>query len=215
MGKPRKTNSKAPPVTEATGAGALDLTDVTEFPAMPGPSYKSEGHRLFAELKQTGSAIAAALGVSGPMVTYWRGGTKVPNPERRAQIERLWGIPAAAWDRVSEPPKAAPAPREWDPAVPIRVPSGMTLEQVDEMLRRLRPVMQDPQIPPSTLAQLTSTATQLLRLRASLVGDGRTDEEKLASSSAFQSTVAAIIGALRPYPQALQAVERALSQGAP
>lgn len=183
--------------------------------AVPGgaDAPRCDGQRRLCELSVAPSEIARAVNVSRPMITYWRTGQKVPNPERRAQLERLYGIPAVSWDRVAEayvpPPEGCTA----DPSIALQpLPKGMTLVQVEAMLERLQPVVMAEDLPPSTLAQIMSTVTALLRLKAALAGDARSDEQKLAQSPAYQMTMAAVLDALTPHPLALRAVERALSR---
>jgi transcriptional regulator with XRE-family HTH domain len=174
--------------------------------------YRNEGQRRLSELPVSGGDIARSLSVSPAMATYWRNGTKLPTPERRSQIARLYGIPADAWDRVCEAAEPPADGSPVDPAIPIKIPEGMTLEQVDRLVARLMPETMKPDLAPSTLAQVSSTITQLLRLRAALVGDSRTDEAKLAQSPSFRAAVMAVVEALRPFPDALRAVEAALGR---
>lgn len=194
-------------------------------------------------LRATGvsvGSIARALGISGPAVTQWRTGSRLPALAHRAELESRYGIPAAAWDRApAEGGADSPPPARNRPPPPPRRPRTteagiealtgpeaaaeleaaaraagprMTLEQVTALVRRLEPVVMDPTLPPSTLSQLTSTLTRLLQVQSQLAGDGRTAEERLAASPAYQATMAAVLEALADHPEALAAVERALAR---
>lgn len=64
---------------------------------------KNEGQRLLLEVYKRHSLteIARSIGVNPSSPSYWSSGDRVPMPEQRRALERLYGIPFAAWDRLA------------------------------------------------------------------------------------------------------------------
>ena len=64
---------------------------------------KNEGQRLILEVHRRLSftEIARAIGVGRSSPSFWASGDRVPTPSARHKIERLYGIPFSAWDRLA------------------------------------------------------------------------------------------------------------------
>lgn len=64
---------------------------------------KNEGQRLLLEVHRhlSFTEIARSIGVGLSSTSYWASGDRVPTPSARRKIERLCGIPFAAWDRAA------------------------------------------------------------------------------------------------------------------
>lgn len=64
---------------------------------------KNEGQRLLLEVHRRLSftEIARSIGVGRSSPSFWASGDRVPTPSARHKIERLYGIPFAAWDRAA------------------------------------------------------------------------------------------------------------------
>lgn len=86
---------------------------------------KTEGQRLLRALPGTAKALGARLNPpqSPPAMTFFRYGSRVPKPETRREMERVLGIPFAAWDQLpGGAPLPAPTPPEPAPA-PVPTPA--------------------------------------------------------------------------------------------
>lgn len=92
----------------------------------------NRGAYLLTRTASSTEHLAAALGVSGPAVRYWRAGEKKPSRAKRAALLRLVGIPVEAWDEPADSPtsildaaaRAAALPSEPTPAAPSEPPSN-------------------------------------------------------------------------------------------
>lgn len=64
---------------------------------------RNEGQRLLLEVYKRHSLteIARSVGVTRSVPSYWSSGDRVPRPAHRRALERLYGIPFAAWDRLA------------------------------------------------------------------------------------------------------------------
>lgn len=187
---------------------------------------RTEGQRLLRLLTASGAEIARKVGVSAPLITYWRKGDKLPGPDKRRALEEHWGIPAAAWDQRpqrqepeeaqdeperperSEPRASSPEPATGQRRRAVGHPS---LAQVQSQIALLERRMEDPAISDDALARFVSQHTQLLKLQATLQGDARTDEERLAQSAAWAAVEAALARGLTGYPEAAESVARELA----
>ncbi len=79
----------------------------TKETPQPKTPLKTEGQRLLREVPESAGKIAAALGCSRPLVSYWRSGKKVPGGLHRQSLETHFGIPVTAWETApgATPPK--------------------------------------------------------------------------------------------------------------
>lgn len=182
----------------------------------------TEGQRLLLTLGVKRSEIADACGVSGPLVSQWRSGKKRPSAAGRRALEETFGIPASAWDLApgtqvtpSVPPEGnrGPAPI---PA-PISAPSSAagrltTLEGVNREIDLLEQ-MREENLMPSERIKLSDTAGKFYAIRARIEKDAELYEDRVVKAAPFwRRTRAAILEAVRPFPDAARAIAEALEE---
>ena len=181
--------------------------------------YRSEGQRLLAGLDLSRADLAKALGASDSMVGFLKAGTKNPGPEIQRRAEKL-GIPRAAWgrqaartgDELEVAPSARASAEVADPGT-----LGTSLSEVEAWLRGAAAIRDSylderhPERPtPGEYLKAADTATRLIAQRSKLLGDSRSDEEKLAASARWLSIRATLARVLLRHPQAARDVADAL-----
>jgi hypothetical protein len=90
-------------VREAIAAAlARDRLDMAPLraPTRKSPRLENEGQRRLLEIPDSQAEVAAAVGCSKPLVGFWRQAKNVPSDRLREALEREYGIPAGAWDRL-------------------------------------------------------------------------------------------------------------------
>lgn len=218
--------AKKRPATRArkpTAAPAPAKAKAPQPPVVPAERhYRTEGQRRICSLAQTPAEIAAVLGVSAAMVRYYRAGTKLPGHPKARLLETRYGIPAGSWGQAAKTtapsPRAVPADADQTEPLPDGEHGlGTSLSQVEGWLRgttaiRDRFLDEDHPERPTAAEYLkaASEATRQLALRAKLLGDSRTDEEKLAASPRWQAIRALLARVLVRHPQAARDVADAL-----
>lgn len=213
-----KRTRKARPVAAATATATEPAaTDAT------GPRYASDGHRQLCELDASSNEVAKRIGVSGAVVRAYRRieNPKTPGAAVQQAIDRAFGIHRAAWGRRSGTggkgaPKSGPrfsVPEE---------PSGDRLPTIDEVERwialanDIRDRFENPDTPElerptqSEAMKAGDQALRFLKLRKELLGDARSDEEKLATSPRWLAIKRTIAKTLARFPEASEALEEAL-----
>lgn len=217
----RKRPSRARGPQEPPGDG----TDLEPLPE-PGRAtterhYRSEGQRLLAGLDLSRADLARALGASDSMVGFLKAGTKNPGPDIQRRAEKL-GIPRATWGQAARTgaDAAGPAPvpvgrtaPETDEAQQL----GTSLAEVEAWLRGAAAIRDSyldehhPERPtPGEYLKAADTATRLIAQRSKLLGDSRSDEEKLAASARWLAIKATLARVLLRHPQAARDVADAL-----
>lgn len=155
------------------------------------PLRRSDGARHLARLGLSDADLAARLDVAPPEVNRWKTGARVPGATNRAKLERALGIPAASWDanvtEVKPPPRPGRPGRPADPDVEV---IGAALDY--------EPVF-GPSTPTSSPAAPAATR-----------GEPETEEARLVRLPAFTGLVVSVVEALRPWPDAREAVIAAL-----
>lgn len=214
----RKTPSRArgdgdPPGDEPTSESLPEPGRATG-----GRHYRSEGQRLLSGLDMSRAALAKALGASDSMVGFLKAGTKNPGPDIQRRAEKL-GIPRAAWGQAARtageleagaPPR--PVAEALDPGA-----LGTSLAEVEAWLRGAAAIRDSylderhPERPtPGEYLKAADTATRLIAQRSKLLGDSRSDEEKLAASARWLAIKATLARVLLRHPQAARDVADAL-----
>jgi hypothetical protein len=180
--------------------------------------YRSEGQRLLAGLDLSRADLAKALGASDSMVGFLKAGTKNPGPDIQRRAEKL-GIPRATWgqaartgDELEPAPMARSAAEVADPGT-----LGTSLAEVEAWLRGAAAIRDSylderhPERPtPGEYLKAADTATRLIAQRSKLLGDSRSDEEKLAASARWRAIKATLARVLLRHPQAARDVADAL-----
>lgn len=163
--------------------------------------------------------LAKALGASDSMVGFLKAGTKNPGPDIQRRAEKL-GIPRATWGQAARTgdeleagtPAARPAVEASDPGT-----LGTSLAEVEAWLRGAAAIRDSylderhPERPtPGEYLKAADTATRLIAQRSKLLGDSRSDEEKLAASARWLAIKATLARVLVRHPQAARDVADAL-----
>jgi hypothetical protein len=152
------------------------------------------------------------------MVGFLKAGTKNPGPDIQRRAEKL-GIPRAAWgqaartgDELEVAPSARASAEVADPGT-----LGTSLSEVEAWLRGAAAIRDSylderhPERPtPGEYLKAADTATRLIAQRSKLLGDSRSDEEKLAASARWLSIRATLARVLLRHPQAARDVADAL-----
>jgi hypothetical protein len=179
--------------------------------------YRSEGQRLLAGLDLSRADLARVLGASDSMVGFLKAGTKNPGPEIQRRAEKL-GIPRAAWGRQAKTgtdasSDSAPVPARPPDGVPSEPDVAPSLEVCERVIRFACSVMDAYQSGEVTLEQANNAAKTMATYnaqRAKILGDSRSDEEKLAASPRWLAIKALLARVLLQYPQAARSVSDAL-----
>lgn len=180
------------------------------------PEVQSEGQRLLLEQPGSHAEVAAAVGCSKQMVSYWRRGEKRPGRASRTKIAAVFGIDPSAWERApgASPAPAPPAPEAPAPRhrpAPVGKPS--TLDEVEQQLSMLRELQRDDALLASERVRLADSVGKLLAIKARLERDQELLEDRVVRQHPFWARVkAAVLGALRPHPDAARDVAEALSE---
>jgi hypothetical protein len=152
------------------------------------------------------------------MVGFLKAGTKNPGPDIQRRAEKL-GIPRATWgqaartgDELEPAPMARSAAEVADPGT-----LGTSLAEVEAWLRGAAAIRDSylderhPERPtPGEYLKAADTATRLIAQRSKLLGDSRSDEEKLAASARWLAIKATLARVLLRHPQAARDVADAL-----
>ncbi len=180
---------------------------------------RTEGQRRLLEVPDSLSVIAAAVGVGKTVVSYWRSGEKLPGPGPRARLREAYGIEPADWERVPgarpAPARAASSSSSASSAGPAAPPAGKptTIAEVDEQLRMLRELQEEPGLVPSERVRLADSMGKLLAIKARLERDAELLEDRIVREHPFYGRLeATILAALRPFPDAARAVADALGE---
>jgi hypothetical protein len=202
------------------------------FTRAPGPTVGSQA--LAEQTSRIGRRqTSIILGLSKTMVTYLAGGHRAPSAETAQAIETSFSIPVAAWrepaayhqgytrlpaEKPPPPPKGKgrkPPPPEVEPEddAPL-VPLGTTLEEAIANAQRLRKIAEstanDPHESARVAAQAGGAFTAALRQVSILRGEEEVSEARLAKSPIFQAHIAKVLGVLKNFPEALDAVVQAM-----
>lgn len=180
--------------------------------------YRSEGQRLLAGLDLSRADLARALGASDSMVGFLKAGTKNPGPDIQRRAEKL-GIPRAAWGQAARTTEGVEVGAQPRPAAEAADPGtlGTSLAEVEAWLRGAAAIRDSyldehhPERPtPGEYLKAADTATRLIAQRSKLLGDSRSDEEKLAASARWLAIKATLARVLLRHPQAARDVADAL-----
>lgn len=192
-------------------ADAEGGTSAVDPAATPTTSAKSEGQRLLLAINASHNEVAASVGTSKQLVSYWRRGEKVPGKKFRAKLEDLYGIPPSAWERVpyagGTPPAAPP---------PARASVADDLDEIDhlrDLLRDLRRLRRDTGLTATARARVASEESKTIgRLEALRARRELLEDRVVREHPAWHRLRDAILRALEPFPEASQAVIAAIDE---
>lgn len=200
--------------------------------------WRSEGQRLFSEIPLKGKVIAKTLKMTPTAISLWLSGDRKPLPDKRREIQDLWGIALDAWDQkpcrvpvaaasradtcsVSSPsepaPRARPAPqvrrvepaRDAPPPLPAIDPED-PLGGVRALVDRCRLGMQTQGLSSSEQKSWQDQLLAAMKMADTIQGQQAVREDMIARTPAFKRLCGVIIAALESYPEALGAVVDAL-----
>lgn len=180
-------------------------------------AYVTEGQRQLCGIKAQGTTIARRIGVGKSAVTRWRQGQESPDPTHRQLLERHYGVPARMWElspvvSASSNGKHSKGLENTKPESLERLPAGWTLQTLEKIMQRLDRRMQEPALTTAELGNLATRLHSFIALRSKLLGDSRSDEQKLLDSAAWQELVEHLRAALEPHPEALLAITERLER---
>jgi hypothetical protein len=180
----------------------------------PEKAMRSEGQRrLCAVLASLSlSQVALAAGCSSKQsVANWKAGTKVPDQHFREALEARYGIQSQSW--AQEPGSADGG--QGRPPEPVAAPSAKpsTMADVDALIAFLRTELESPTILARERVKLSGSMTSALALRHRLEREQELSEDRIVREHpAWKRVHAAILDAVRPYPEAARAVAKALTE---
>jgi hypothetical protein len=173
-------------------------------PTPPGP--KTEGQRRLLDQRGSEAELAAQVGCGVAVVGHWRRGRRTPGEAHRHKLELLLGIPRRSWDVApgAEVTQETPAPAvDADDDGTLAIAKA----QIDSILKELK----SEGLTDDGGRRLRDTLAKLLALRARLERDRDLLEDRVVREHpAWARTRAAILRALKPYPEAASAVSQAL-----
>lgn len=167
---------------------------------------RNEGAYLLGRVGLTDAEVAARVGCSRAQVTNYRACKLKPRRGNRIGLQRELKIPPDSWDR---PYVEQPAP----PPAGFVGPVGAVEMQnfVNDLVRSVHAPGSD--ATPYERAKVLRSTTSTLQLLGKLTGDTVVlTEAKILRLPAWQSLKRKILDALRPWPEAIHAVGKALGE---
>lgn len=195
------------------------------LPALPAPeatgaraTRESEGQRMLREQTESLAELAAKLGVNKTTIHRWRSGEKAPGPSARAKLQAVLRIPTHTWGLASGVPDVPSDP----PAGPARAAAAIakeagratTEEELDGLLKKIRAIATTGLLP-TEIARIAETEAKVLAQRYRCEKERERAQEILEDRMCFESpgfrrVTAALVAALKPYPEAMRAAVSAL-----
>jgi len=177
---------------------------------------KTEGQRLFLEIKGEEFELAEKIGCGAAAVGHWRRGRRIPGKTYRHKLELLFGIPQRAWDVV--PGAKIPSEKTSEkkassgPSSSSRTSSDEdTLEITKAQIASILTELDDDNLTDGATSKLRDTLAKLLALRARMERDQEMLEDRaVREHPEWLKVKSAILNALKPFPKASAAVIEAL-----
>lgn len=179
------------------------------------PPPLTEGMRRFQEATkdETLKTMSGKLIASKNAINDWLHGNKRPTRSMRARVRVIYGIPEDCWLRV--PFTDDPQPTDSGPPQrPIldKSQTPSTLDDCLDMLAALREQRRRADLISSDRVKLADTEAKVLALRAKLELQAELQEDRLVRTHpAWLKMKRDLLIALKPYPDALEAVIDVLS----
>ncbi len=193
-------------------------------------SHVTAGSKAFAYVvrRHGGPTVAGALGRSSGAIRNIAAGRRLPGGALVAAIATAYGIPEADWERPPEegprsgqgapeavgppgaaaeamPPPEAPSQPEAT-ASEASDPKALAMKTIERLGRDL----DDPDGTPKERATIATAMTSATRLLAKVSGSIELTPSQVLRSPTWRQLQGVVIDALRPYPQALEAISKAL-----
>lgn len=154
---------------------------------------------------------AEGVSVTGPAVSRWQHGKRVPRGEDRRALSRAFGIPTGAWDEEPEAP-GAPAAAASSPR-PIASADPTAADLARDLLTRIQLYREQ--------AETTQLGVQARKMLAEMEGSAieryarlsgnRSSERDMVASPQFKRLLEEMFRALAPYPDAMRALRAAMT----
>lgn len=180
---------------------------------------RTEGQRLLLAVTGSQAEIAATLDVAKSAVGFWRRGAKTPGPAARAKLKAAYGIDPRTWEQPPGARATAPATTSdaKAPPKPPRAPRAKivtTLDEAQEQFEILRELQEDPDLMSSEKVRLADSIGKILAIKARLERDKELLEDRIVREHPMWAVriKPTILAALKPYPDAMQAVADALAE---
>jgi len=172
---------------------------------------RSRGAIMLASVGQTNEAMASMAMLDQSLISRYQTGGRRPGPANRALFRRLWEIPEEAWDEPATAPRSA-EPRPPPPAEGWTVLSRATrLRAILD--RSIDQVESDPTLTALERSRLTRQAAGMLVELGKLTGETtEVDERKIMRLPAWRRIEDVIAESLKPWPEAMATLARALDE---
>lgn len=176
----------------------------------------NEGQRLLRLVEGTNQAIADELGVTRPIVSFWRAGKNRPGNDARRLLFQAFGIPVGAWDAPAG--GKIPAPAITTPADTAQAPAGdaagMSIKELlDRRIVHWGRMVDDPNesIGPDARLRAGELERKCIAERRALERDQRSHEaDVVARSPEWANIRKRTLAVLRQYPDAFRAWTEAM-----
>jgi hypothetical protein len=191
----------------------FDLSSLVA-PAVPKPQAPNEALRLLSE-KLDQVQIGVLCGVSKQAVSSWFHRGVTPSDAVKERVEQLVQIDRRLWDKLPggaagwRTPEATPDDYEAPNLDADDAAEQLLISRIKSVHKRIHDVEAlGTASEYSRLVALESKLTiELAKVRREL---SPIDEDKLARTPTFQAVLHSVVTALRPFPEALDAVVAAL-----
>jgi transcriptional regulator with XRE-family HTH domain len=174
-------------------------------------ALETEGQRLLLAVDASLQKIADEVECSKAIVGYWRQGKKLPSAELRAKLHAAYAIPPAAWESapnaealVEEPP--ATLVDDLDNADPLSI--------LSHQISQLRRELQNRNLSETARSNKQDQLTKNLGLRVRIEKDKALALDALLRSRDWDALASDMVGVLRPWPDAAEALARWLGDRA-
>lgn len=182
--------------------------------ANPAQTVGTEGQRLLQLVPGSLSTIASAVGTDKGTVSCWRSGSKIPSVPLRARLLAAYGIEPASWERrPTTGAGSAPVARERYDSDP---PSGVAvtgLEMCKRQLVRLHRLVDDATLSAGEALKVEHEIGAAIRTKEGIEAKAELLEARIVlEHPTYRALVAGLVEALRPWPDAAQAVVNFLGE---
>lgn len=185
--------------------------------------HRNQGAALLAKSGSKAAEIAARVGCSRSLVSQWLTGDRKPTRQWRVVLERAYKIAPAAWDRAKAPARVS-APASIAASAPSIAPvpddapvdlSSRTLarELARDVMAIRRELALDGELSLLDRIKVIRGCTENLRLLGTITGESlEISEARILRLPALTRVQDALIRALTPWPEALQAAGEELQR---
>lgn len=191
------------------GRGVIGSRDLAR---VAGAGMKSRGAVEFKRLQGNQTEKAARFGVNPSTISMWESGKRSPGRKHREEIHEDGGPKPEAWDEliVEEPPRF-PSALDVDLE---RATSTAVAREADILLALVKDMLNDLRVQGGDLNERVRLAEKIANIMTACgkhTGAVILNERQILASPAWARIWDAAIEALDPWPDAMRALESALS----